>query len=59
MTMNYHAEIDVKLTLGIEAETKDDAICYIDQLLEEIHEGYAIGLKYRINFVNEECDDEE
>ncbi|CDF98172.1 hypothetical protein [Avibacterium paragallinarum] len=57
--MNYHAEIDVKLTLGIEAETKDDAICYIDQLLEEIHEGYAIGLKYRINFVNEEGEDEE
>ncbi|WP_410681634.1 hypothetical protein [Avibacterium paragallinarum] len=57
--MNYHAEIDVKLTLGVEAETKDEAICYIHQLLEEIHEGYAIGLKYRINFVNEEGEDEE
>ncbi|WP_336369028.1 hypothetical protein [Avibacterium paragallinarum] len=57
--MNYYAEIDVTLTLGIEAETKDDAICYIQERLAEMSENYDIKMRYRINFVNEECDDEE
>ncbi|MCW9710885.1 hypothetical protein L5B71_08555 [Avibacterium sp. 21-586] len=59
MTMNYYAEIDAHLSLDMEAETKDDAICYIQELLNEISDWSGIDIKYRINFVNEECDDEE
>ncbi|WP_410685670.1 hypothetical protein [Avibacterium paragallinarum] len=57
--MNYYAEIDAQLILNIEAETKDDAICYIQERLAEMSENYDIKMRYRINFVNEEGDDEE
>ncbi|WP_165381786.1 hypothetical protein [Avibacterium paragallinarum] len=57
--MNYYAEIDAQLILNIEAETKDDAICYIQERLAEMSENYDIRMRYRINFVNEEGEDEE
>ena len=57
--MNYYAEIDAQLILNIETETKDDAICYIQERLAEMSENYDIKMRYRINFVNEEGEDEE
>ncbi|MFQ1046612.1 hypothetical protein [Avibacterium paragallinarum] len=57
--MNYYAEIDAQLILNIEAETKDEAICYIQERLAEMSENYDIKMRYRINFVNEEGEDEE
>lgn len=54
----YEAEIDAHLIASISAESKKDAECYLRETLAEISEFYGIDIKYRINFITEEKDDE-
>ncbi|WP_156536770.1 hypothetical protein [Gallibacterium salpingitidis] len=55
----YAVELNAALRVEIEAETKENAKCYITEILNEISETYGIDIKYHFSLIVERDDDDE
>lgn len=53
----YWIELNAALQVETEAESEDDAKCYITEMLNEVSEIYGIDFKYRFSLVVERDDE--